>query len=162
MHGRLQTESLPGWLKRERSSVCDRWKKTTLPLGAYLRRNTFDRWPGGVMSGLNHHVKYVHTKYMLIDPLGRNPIVVSGSSNFSEASTTKNDENLLVIRGNRRAADVYLGEFMRLYSRYAFREWVSRNRRDRNTTPKHLRTDDWWRDYFGTSARSRQRAYFAG
>ena len=29
------------------------------------------------------------------------PIVVTGSANFSEASTNENDENMLVIRGNR-------------------------------------------------------------
>lgn len=131
-------------------------------IGTYFRRNTFDRWLGGVLTGLNHHVRYIHTKYMLIDPLGRNPIIISGSANFSEASTTKNDENMLVIKGNKRAADVYLGEFMRLYNHYAFREWALKHPHDRNATPKHLRVDDWWKDYFGTTSRSRQREYFAG
>ena len=65
---------------------------------------------------------YVHTKYMLIDPLGDAPTVIVGSANFSAASTTDNDENMLVIQGNPQVADVYLGEFMRLFSHYAFRE----------------------------------------
>ena len=29
---------------------------------------------------------------------------------------------MLVIRGNKAVADVYMGEFMRLFSHYAFRE----------------------------------------
>jgi hypothetical protein len=29
---------------------------------------------------------------------------------------------MLVIRGNKAVADIYLGEFMRLFSHYAFRE----------------------------------------
>jgi len=71
-------------------------------------------------------VQYIHTKFMLVDPLGPDPIVVTGSANFSAASTTDNDENMLVIRGNRRVADVYLGEYMRLWNHYAFREWVAK------------------------------------
>jgi phosphatidylserine/phosphatidylglycerophosphate/cardiolipin synthase-like enzyme len=62
---------------------------------------------------------------MLIDPLGENPIVVVGSANFSKASTDTNDENMLVIRGNQAVADIYMGEFMRLFSHYAFRESLS-------------------------------------
>jgi phosphatidylserine/phosphatidylglycerophosphate/cardiolipin synthase-like enzyme len=61
---------------------------------------------------------------MLVDPLSDDPTVVTGSANFSDASTSTNDENMLVIRGNKRVADIYFGEYMRLYSHYAFREAV--------------------------------------
>jgi phosphatidylserine/phosphatidylglycerophosphate/cardiolipin synthase-like enzyme len=88
-----------------------------------LDKGAFNHWLVEQLSGLNVHVRYLHTKYMLIDPLGANPLVVSGSANFSEASTTNNDENMLIIRGNPRVADIYLGEFMRLYRRFAFRDW---------------------------------------
>ena len=75
------------------------------------------------LTGLNDHVHYLHTKYMLIDPLSDDPTVITGSANFSRASTMDNDENMLVIRGNTRIADIFLGEFMRL-----FRHFRSRNR----------------------------------
>jgi phosphatidylserine/phosphatidylglycerophosphate/cardiolipin synthase-like enzyme len=65
-------------------------------------------------TGLNSHVRYIHNQFMLIDPLSDDPIVIGGSANSSAASTEDNDENMLVIRGNRRAAGIYLGEFMRL------------------------------------------------
>jgi phosphatidylserine/phosphatidylglycerophosphate/cardiolipin synthase-like enzyme len=48
--------------------------------------------------GLNHHVSYIHSKFQLMDPLSADPIVVTGSANFSAASTNDNDENMLVIR----------------------------------------------------------------
>lgn len=32
---------------------------------------------------------------MLVDAFGDIPLVITGSANFSEASTTKNDENML-------------------------------------------------------------------
>jgi phosphatidylserine/phosphatidylglycerophosphate/cardiolipin synthase-like enzyme len=70
---------------------------------------------------LNHHVSYIHSKFLLIDPLGSDPIVITGSANFSKASTVDNDENMLVIRGNRRVADIYFTEFNRLFNHYYFR-----------------------------------------
>jgi phosphatidylserine/phosphatidylglycerophosphate/cardiolipin synthase-like enzyme len=81
----------------------------------------FSNWMHEALTGLNTYVQYVHTKIMLIDPLGDDPIVITGSANFSEASTTSNDENMLVIRGDTRIADIYLGEFMRLFTHFRFR-----------------------------------------
>jgi phosphatidylserine/phosphatidylglycerophosphate/cardiolipin synthase-like enzyme len=98
---------------------------------------------------------------MLIDPLGDDPIVISGSANFSAASTKDNDENMLVIRGNKRVAEIYLGEFMRLYNHYAFREWVAKQPANAPKTLSHLRIDRWWQAYFDDTERSRQRAYFS-
>jgi phosphatidylserine/phosphatidylglycerophosphate/cardiolipin synthase-like enzyme len=70
---------------------------------------------------LNSHVAYIHSKFLLRDPLGDDPIVVTGSANFSAASTNDNDENMLVIRGSARAADVYFTEFNRLFNHYYYR-----------------------------------------
>ena len=71
--------------------------------------------------GLNQHVSYIHSKFLLIDPLGADPIVVTGSANFSQASTNENDENMIVVRGDRRVADIYFTEFNRLFNHYYFR-----------------------------------------
>lgn len=54
-------------------------------------------------------------------PLGDDPLLISGSANFSAASTKENEGDLLVIRGERRVADIYLGEFMRLFNHFCFR-----------------------------------------
>jgi phosphatidylserine/phosphatidylglycerophosphate/cardiolipin synthase-like enzyme len=89
--------------------------------------------------------------------------VVAGSANFSEASSDTNDENMLVIRDNTRVADIYLGEFMRLYAHHAFREYVERIGTDvSSTSPRHLTLDDWWPKYFGDTSQARQRRLFAG
>jgi phosphatidylserine/phosphatidylglycerophosphate/cardiolipin synthase-like enzyme len=58
---------------------------------------------------------------MLIDLLGDNPIVITDSANFSKASTIRNDESMIVIRGDQRVADIYLTEFMRLFTHFRFR-----------------------------------------
>jgi phosphatidylserine/phosphatidylglycerophosphate/cardiolipin synthase-like enzyme len=70
---------------------------------------------------LNQHVAYIHSKFLLRDPLGADPHVVTGSANFSKASTNDNDENMIIIRGDRRVADIYFTEFNRLFNHYYFR-----------------------------------------
>jgi phosphatidylserine/phosphatidylglycerophosphate/cardiolipin synthase-like enzyme len=73
---------------------------------------------------LNTHVAYIHSKFLLRDPLSNDPIVVTGSANFSAASTNSNDENMVIIRGNPRVADIYFTEFNRLFNHYYFRAVV--------------------------------------
>ena len=136
-----------------------RKKENVFAIGNMIRTNRFDGWLRERLTGLNSNVKYIHNKFMLIDPLGKNPIVVTGSANFSVASTKNNDENMVIVRGNQRVADIYLGEYMRLFSHYSFRE--SLQWRDPLEKPKYLRTDDWWKDYFRDNARGARRKYFA-
>jgi PLD-like domain len=142
-------------------------------IGNRIVTNSFDRWLAE-LSKLEPHVNvyWVHTKFMLVDPLGPRPIVVTGSANFSKASTDTNDENMLVIRGNKRIADIYFGEYLRLYTHYAFREAV-KFYMDKKTSghpedwkPQFLVNDDsWMQPYFDPhdrGARNTRRAYFGG
>jgi phosphatidylserine/phosphatidylglycerophosphate/cardiolipin synthase-like enzyme len=109
---------------------------------------------------------------MLVDPLSEHPLVVTGSANFSEASTRTNDENMLVIKDNKRVADIYLGEYMRLYSHYAFREAVQIFLKQHpDAKPEDMKqgflieNGDWTTTYFDPqdrSARMARRLYFAG
>ncbi len=132
-----------------------------------IELNSFDRWLQERRSlSSTDNVRYVHTKFMLVDPLGEAPVVITGSANFSEPSTNANEENMVVIRGSKRVADIYLGEFMRSYSHYAFREAVAiaKAKGEDDWKPQFLDpTDKWQSDYFrkGTSRWIRRR-YFAG
>ncbi len=132
-------------------------------IGAYLRGNALDQFLLERSNTMAKHVQFIHTKFMLVDPLGSNPLVISGSANFSEASCIANDENMLVIAGDDEVADIYLGEFMRSYSHYAFREAVNAARNAHAAfQPKSLNEDcTWAADYYGDGFRSRQRRYFA-
>jgi phosphatidylserine/phosphatidylglycerophosphate/cardiolipin synthase-like enzyme len=89
--------------------------------GARIQAGGWKDWVQESLTGLNGHVQYMHTKYMLVDPLSDNPLVITGSANWSEASARINDENMLMIRGDKRVADVYLGEFMRLFNHFEMR-----------------------------------------
>jgi phosphatidylserine/phosphatidylglycerophosphate/cardiolipin synthase-like enzyme len=136
-------------------------------VGALIEGGVLDEWFAEErLSGLNAHVKYIHTKYMLVDPLSEDPIVIAGSANFSEASTTKNDENMLVIRGDRRVADIYLGEFMRLFLHYKFRSRMSPARPGRASlraggAPSLTPDDSWARPYYkADSSKEKERLLF--
>ena len=96
------------------------------------------------LTGLNDHVNYLHTKYMLIDPLSEDPIVITGSANFSEASTVDNDENMLIIRGDTAVADIFLGEFMRLFNHFQARNVLNRLSNDQVAGTFPLVPDGSW------------------
>ena len=107
---------------------------------------------------------YIHNKFMLIDPLGKDPIVVTGSANFSRPSQRINDENMVVIRGDTRIADIYFGEFMRIfdhhYARYISRILKQQNQNDPNAG--YLKPDNSWTTshFDSNSYKSKRRKYF--
>lgn len=135
-------------------------------VGNRIQTNEFDRWLAeDAKVTASTHVEFIHTKYMLVDPLSDEPMVVTGSANFSKASIQSNDENMLLINRDTRVADIYLGEFMRLYSHHAFREFVARKKPGTDLAFRHLDpTDAWTSDYYTDNATARQarRKYFAG
>jgi phosphatidylserine/phosphatidylglycerophosphate/cardiolipin synthase-like enzyme len=143
-------------------------------IGNRIVTNAFDRWLQE-MNSVDHATKYVywiHTKYMLVDPLGASPVIVTGSANFSKASTDTNDENMIVIKGDKRIADIYFGEYIRLFAHYSFREAVkwaqekTKLNKPQNWKPQFLIDDDsWMNDYFeidNKTARYQRRKYFSG
>jgi len=96
------------------------------------------------LSGLDTHVEYLHTKFMIVDPLTDDPLVVTGSANFSDASTRSNDENMLVIRGNTRVADIFLGEFMRTFKHFELRDQLNEMSDAEAAQSFFLCPDDSW------------------
>jgi phosphatidylserine/phosphatidylglycerophosphate/cardiolipin synthase-like enzyme len=123
-------------------------------VGSYIDDDTTYKWVKETNTkylGLNSWVMYVHSKFLIQDPLSENPIVVTGSANFSEASTEKNDENMLIIKGNKRVADIYFTEFLRLFNHYYFR-WVIKKTQEQGNTPEEnpafLKSDDSWTEQY--------------
>jgi phosphatidylserine/phosphatidylglycerophosphate/cardiolipin synthase-like enzyme len=100
---------------------------------------------------LNTHIAYIHSKFLLRDPLGADPIVVTGSANFSDASTNSNDENMLIIRGRPRVADIYFTEFNRLFNHYYFRSVMEATNATKTSDDAELflaeKSTDWLKKY---------------
>ena len=54
-----------------------------------------------------------HNKVMLIDAEGANPIVITGSFNFTQAAQKYNAENVVLIYDDRTLAKAYLENWQR-------------------------------------------------
>ena len=52
-------------------------------------------------------------------------MVITGSANFSPASTDANDENMLVVHDDLDVADVYLTEYSRIFNHFYARWWAA-------------------------------------
>lgn len=110
---------------------------------------------------------YIHDKFMLVDPLGDDPLVITGSANFSQPSQRINDENMLVIRGDARVADIYFGEFMRIfdhhYARYLVKKLTNTDRHDPNAGYLKEKATEWLPSHFNpASYKAKRRRYFVG
>lgn len=97
------------------------------------------------------HVIYIHSKFMIQDPLGDTPVVATGSANFSAASTVSNDENMILVKGDTRVADIYFTEFNRLFNHYYFRSMAQKMDQGGNAKLSKVlfldTTDGWQKNY---------------
>ncbi len=66
----------------------------------------------------------IHAKTVVVDPWSDNPKVLIGSANFSKASCKDNDENALLITGDKRLSSIITTEFMRMYDHYKSRYYI--------------------------------------
>jgi phosphatidylserine/phosphatidylglycerophosphate/cardiolipin synthase-like enzyme len=133
--------------------------------GAYLGDGALANFLRERSNPLNRN-RYIHNKFMLVDPLSDDPLVVTGSANFSKPSQRINDENMLVIRGDTRVADIYFGEYMRVfdhhYARYIVRLLTDEGRSDPEAGYLKASTADWLPSHFNpASYKSKRRKYFA-
>ena len=142
-------------------------KDTIIALGTSLNRETIrlglpghqlDQW----FKREEHfrkrgHIFYVHTKYMLIDCLGDDPKVFTGSANFSDNSVERNDENMLLLRGASAmtVAHIYTVEFHRLFNHFYFRTVALRRAEAQRSSGRQTRrvavldsSDRWVRRHF--------------
>ena len=133
--------------------------------GAFLGEGALENFLRERSNPLNRN-RYIHNKFMLVDPLSNDPLVVTGSANFSRPSQRINDENMLVIRGDTRVADIYFGEFMRVfdhhYARYVVRVLTDAGRSDPEAGFLKAATSDWLPTHFkADSYKAKRRKYFA-
>ncbi|MEO6692466.1 MAG: phospholipase D-like domain-containing protein [Saprospiraceae bacterium] len=101
-------------------------KDVEVTTGAYIH-SAIDNWVGETSAGklIKTGIDFLHNKFILVDPLGAIPTVITGSANFSENSTSMKDENTLIIKGNDREADLYFTEYVRSFDHFFLPEWLN-------------------------------------
>lgn len=114
--------------------------------GGYFKEPLFE-WVKEKSAGslFKSGTNFVHNKILLLDPLGAEPVVVIGSANFSDNSIARNDENTLIIKGDKDLADLYFTEFLRVFNHYYVRQVAKKMSPGSDRNPLHLLTDakDW-------------------
>lgn len=66
----------------------------------------------------------VHSKVIVIDPFGADPVVITGSHNMSGNASAKNDENFVVIRSHAALARAYAVNIVSVYQHYRWRAFL--------------------------------------
>ncbi|MEO7262108.1 MAG: phospholipase D-like domain-containing protein [Jatrophihabitantaceae bacterium] len=133
-------------------------------VGALGTSESLSGWAAEHLTGFNSHVPYLHTKILLISPLSQSPTTISGSANFSTASTQSNDENMLVVTGDTEVADVYFTEFNRIFDHFYARWWAQRLKQRAAGAHDYLTEDDSWQQpYFKPgSVKNARRLLYSG
>lgn len=150
-------------LSLDQDEIVSQNRNAVIAVGSKLNAGDFGNFLGETLTGFNKN-QYIHDKFLLVDPLGNDPIVVTGTANFSRPSQTKNDENMVVIRGNKRVADIYFGEFMRvfdhLYTRYLIARIKASGHDDPNAGYLKERAQDWLPSHFNGGIKDKRRRFF--
>jgi len=90
------------------------------------------------LSGIGHAI--IHSKVVVIDPFSSDPTVITGSHNFSTSASSKNDENFIIIKGDRQLAESYAVNVLSAYQHYRFRAFLEQTNRPFNG----LKDNDRW------------------
>src|SRR6266550_4700002 len=85
----------------------------------------------------------IHSKVIVVDPFS-DPVVITGSHNFSHPASAANDENLLIVKGNKDLAERYVVNIMGTYQHYRWRKYLYDCHQQKRSPWQHL-TDgpDW-------------------
>jgi len=88
----------------------------------------------------------IHDKVMVIDPFSDHCVVITGSHNLGHKASYDNDENMVIVKGNKKLALAYTTHILDIYDHFSFRYWFKRNA---NSADYNLETDpEKWLDKY--------------
>ncbi|HYF65985.1 MAG TPA: phospholipase D-like domain-containing protein [Herpetosiphonaceae bacterium] len=74
------------------------------------------------LSQIGHAI--IHSKVLVIDPFSDDPTVITGSHNFSGTASSKNDENFIIVKGDKKLAEAYAVNINGVYEHYRWRAFL--------------------------------------
>jgi len=90
------------------------------------------------LGGIGHAI--IHSKVVVIDPFSADPVVITGSHNFSASASSKNDENFVIVKGDRQLAEAYAVNVFGAYAHYRWRAFLAQTNKPFNG----LKDSDNW------------------
>jgi PLD-like domain len=103
------------------------------------------------LANIGHAI--IHSKVLVIDPFSPDAIVVTGSHNFSQSASSGNDENFIIIKGDRPLAEAYAVNIMAAYDHYRWRAFIGE---DQNPFNALADNDTWMAPKLASSQRDLQ------
>lgn len=109
-------------------------------------KDQFGYWEKELLKSSNAAHAIIHDKIVVIDAYGDNPIVITGSHNLGYRASYNNDENLLIISGDKELAEAYSVHVMDVYDHYRWRFILQKQK---PADAYHgLKTTDAWQDWY--------------
>jgi phosphatidylserine/phosphatidylglycerophosphate/cardiolipin synthase-like enzyme len=116
IHGVVNQD--PGGKKAPLIQITQKGKQLpSKPLAAILPRALTS--PGNWFDNeFTYNRVMIHSKVVVLDPFGKNPVVMTGSHNLGPKASSKNDDNLLIIEGANGLASEYALNILGVFSHY--------------------------------------------
>jgi phosphatidylserine/phosphatidylglycerophosphate/cardiolipin synthase-like enzyme len=86
----------------------------------FARETATEQWFDEFVKKNGAHA-IVHSKIIVLDPFGARPVVMTGSHNLGTTASKKNDENLVIVQGDRNLAAAYAVNILSIYNNYRWR-----------------------------------------
>jgi phosphatidylserine/phosphatidylglycerophosphate/cardiolipin synthase-like enzyme len=116
---------------------------------------TFAKWEAEIYK-VGHAV--IHDKILVIDPFTDDSVVITGSHNLGFKASYSNDENMLVVQGNRPVAEAYAAHVLDVYEHYRWRWKLQEPLRDAFAKAKKKNPDakpaDLWKKVVNTTGKA--------
>jgi phosphatidylserine/phosphatidylglycerophosphate/cardiolipin synthase-like enzyme len=90
----------------------------------------------------------IHDKILVIDPFSDNCVVITGSHNLGYRASFNNDENLVIVEGNKRLAASYAVHVLDVYDHFSWRYKVKQDGPEAADQSLADKPDDWLVRYF--------------
>jgi hypothetical protein len=104
----------------------------------------------------------IHDKLVVIDPRSPNCHVILGSHNLGFKASYSNDENLVIVSGDRDLAEAYAVHILDVYDHYRFRAIENeRKRKGKKQRSGFLETDGSWQEGYVERRKGALMRYFA-
>jgi len=90
----------------------------------------------------------IHDKIVVIDPFSDKCVVVTGSHNLGHKASYDNDENLVIVQGDKKLATAYATHVLDVYDHFSWRYLVKRLGAKGADQSLSEKPDEWLDRYF--------------
>jgi phosphatidylserine/phosphatidylglycerophosphate/cardiolipin synthase-like enzyme len=104
----------------------------------------------------------IHSKVIVIDPFGQNPVVMTGSHNLGFKASNANDDNLVIIEGNGPLAAAYAINIVAIFQTYRWNSYVEAHRKDPAVWHGLVDNDTWQSTYLSGAHLAELKFWFSG